>query len=304
MKVFLAGATGAIGRPLTTALIDAGHQVTAMTRSEQSAAGLRERGMQAVVADAFDESAVRTAIAAAKPEVLIHQLTALPTSGGARAFSKGLALTARLRRETVPVMLDAAAQVGARRAIVQSISFVTAPDGRPVHDENAPIWTDSPDEETALTIQAVAAMESSVANSPLDGIVLRYGFFYGPGTAWASDGQFGKLLRRRLYPILGDGSGRMSFVHIDDAVTATVLALDRGSSGVYNIGEPDPQPVSVTLPQAAAAVGAKPPRRIPGPIARRIAPYGLLHYSTTLPGNSSARATAELGWSPRHTWPT
>jgi len=303
MKVFLAGATGAIGRPLVPALLAAGHEVTGMTRSTTSAAALTAAGANGIVVDAFDEPAVRAAITAAAPDVLLHQLTALPKSGGARAFAKGLALTARLRRETVPVMLDAAAQAGASRAIVQSISFITKPDGRPIHDERDPIWTDAPDQETAATMQAVAEMEAAVAASPLEGVVLRYGFFYGPGTAWAADGPLGKMLRWRVNPVIGSGQGRSSYIHIDDAVAATVQALDHGSPGVYNICEPDPQPAAVSLRAMAAALGAGPPRHLREGIARRLAPFALIHYSTTLPGNSNARAMAELDWTPQHRWP-
>lgn len=303
MRVFLAGATGAIGRPLTAKLLAAGHSLTAMTRSPDSAAALTAAGAHAVVIDAFDEPAVRQAITAAEPEVLIHQLTALPSKGGARAFSEGLKVTARLRRETVPVMLDAAADVGARRAIVQSISFITKPDGRPVHDEDDPIWTEAPDAETAMTMAAVSDMEAAVNASPLDGLVLRYGFFYGPGTAWAPDGQLGAMLRKRIYPVIGDGQGRMPFLHIDDAVAATMRALDHGAAGVYNVCEPDPEAVASALPKLAQAFGAKPPRRLPLPIARRLAPFALVHYSTTLAGNNNAKATSALGWSPAHHWP-
>lgn len=304
MRIFLAGATGVIGKPLTAALLEAGHDVTAMTRSPDSAAALRTAGAHAVVVDAFDEPAVRQAITAAEPDVLIHQLTALPNKGGARAFSKGLKLTARLRRETVPVMLDAAAQAGGSRAIVQSISFITRPDGRTLHDETDPIWTDAPDGETAMTMAAVSEMEAAVAASPLEGLVLRYGFFYGPGTAWAPDGQLGRMLRHRVYPVIGDGQGRMSFIHIDDAVSATMRALDHGSAGIYNVCEPDPEPLAIALPQLAQAFGARPPRRLPLPLARRLAPFPLVHYSTTLAGNSSAKATAALGWTPAHHWPS
>ncbi len=303
MRIFLAGATGAIGRPLTTALLAGGHDITAMTRSQASADALTAAGATGVVVDAFDEPAVRAAIAAAEPEVLIHQLTALPTSGGGRAFLKGLALTNRLRRETVPVMLDAAAQAGASRAVVQSISFVTAPDGRPLHDETAPLWLDAPDKHTAAAMQAVHDMEEAIAASPLQGIALRYGFYYGAGTAWAADGQIGGYVRKRMYPVIGNGQGRMSFVHIDDAVAATVLALDRGAPGVYNICEPDPKPIAESLREAATAAGAKPPRTMPIWLARRILPFGLVHYSTTLAGNDSARASAEFGWTPQHRFP-
>lgn len=303
MRVFLAGATGAIGRPLTARLLADGHEVTAMTRSPESARALEADGAKSAVVDAFDSDRVRSAIAAAEPDVLIHQLTALPSSGGGRAFLKGLALTNSLRRETVPVMLQAAADAGARRAVVQSISFCTAADGRPLHDEDAPLWTDAPDKAIAASISAVADMERSVADGPTEGLVLRYGFYYGPGTAWAPDGQLGGLLRKRMYPVIGNGTGRMSFVHIDDAVQATMLAIERGVPGVYNVCEPDPKPVTESLTEAARAVGAKPPRRLPVAIAKRFLPYGLVHYSTTLAGNDSSRAQHQLGWQPAHAWP-
>lgn len=139
-------------------------------------------------------------------------------------------------------------------------------------------------------------------DGPLEGIVLRYGFFYGPGTAWAPDGQFGAMIRRRLYPIIGDGQGRMSFVHVSDAVTATVLAAEGGAPGVYNVCEPDPRPAAESITAAAEAAGAKPPRRI-GTRVARLLPASLRHYGTTLPGNDSSKAREVLGWAPAHRWP-
>ena len=303
MRIFLAGATGAIGRPLTARLLADGHEVTAMTRSPESARALEGKGITAVIADAFNSEAVTAAITTAAPEVLIHQLTALPTSGGAKKFAAGLRVTSRLRRETVPVMLEAAAAAGARRAIVQSISFVTAPDGRPVHDESAPLWTDSPDETLADSISAVADMERSVEQASLDGVVLRYGFFTGPGTAWGPGGQLNAMLRRRIYPVVAEGQGRMSFVHIDDAVDATLAALERGAPGVYNITEPDPQPVRDALNAAAKALGARAPRTMPTWMANMLLPASLVHYSTTLAGNDSSLAERELGWRATKRWP-
>jgi nucleoside-diphosphate-sugar epimerase len=201
-------------------------------------------------------------------------------------------LTGRLRRETVPVFVDAAAQAGARRILVQSISFATRPDGRPDHDETAPLDAGQGD---------VAAMEAAVLGAPagLDALALRYGFFYGPGTWYAPGGAIGQLIARRRFPLIGSASGRSSFVHVDDAVEATVRALDHGTTGAYNITGDEPLPQDVWLPEAARLMGAKPPRRVPAWLARRLAGDVVVHYATTLPGNLNGRAVTTLGWRPR-----
>jgi nucleoside-diphosphate-sugar epimerase len=295
MRILLAGATGVIGRPLVDRLIGDGHEIVATTRDEARAHGLRERGAQAVVLDPFDAPAVRAAVRAAEPDVLVHQLTALPREPDPKAMAASLALTNRLRRETVPLFLAAAREAGARRAVVQSISFVTRPDGRPVHDEDAPLHLEAGD-----GVAAVRDLEAATVGAEgLEGVVLRYGFYYGPGTWYDKDGAMGTLIRKRGYPVIGRGRGRMSFVHVDDAVEATVCALDRGAPGVYNVTDDHPAPAKDWVPEAARLLGARRPLWAPPLLARRVAGDAAVHYATTLPGNANARAKAAFGWTPR-----
>jgi nucleoside-diphosphate-sugar epimerase len=299
MRVFLAGAAGAIGHPLVDRLIADGHSVVGTTRDEARARTLRAQGAEAAVLDAFDAAALRAAVLAAEPEVVIHQLTALPAQADPKLMPAGLALTNRLRRETVPTLLAAAAEAGARRALVQSIAFVTQPNGSPVHDEDAPLYLDAP-EQFRDNIGAVRDLEAAtVGATDIEGLVLRYGFYYGPNTWYAKDGTMGELIRKRRYPIIGSGEGHMSFVHLDDAVDATVRALDRGTPGVYNITDDTPATSREWLPETARLLGAKPPRKVPAWLARRLAGDALVYYSTTLPGNANGRARAAFDWAPR-----
>ncbi|HWH96250.1 MAG TPA: NAD(P)-dependent oxidoreductase [Baekduia sp.] len=298
MKVLVAGATGAIGRPLVERLVADGHTVVGTTRDPARARALRERGAEAVVLDAFDAAAVHAAVAAAAPEVVVHQLTALPRRPDRKAMAQAVADTARLRRETVPTFVDAARVAGARRIVVQSISFVTAPDGRPVHDEDAPLmltpgWT-------RTNVEAIRDLEAATVGARgIEGVALRYGFYYGPGTWYDRDGAIATMIRKRHYPIIGRGEGRSSFVHVDDAVDATVRALDRGASGIYNITDGAPAMQREWVPEAARLLGAKPPRHVPAWLARRLAGPAVVHYATTLPGNAGDRARAALDWHPR-----
>jgi nucleoside-diphosphate-sugar epimerase len=297
VKVLVAGATGAIGRPLADRLVAEGHEVVGTTRDEDRARELRERGAQAVVLDAFDAEAVRAAVLAAEPEVVVHQLTALPEAPEPKAMAAALETTNRLRRETVPTFVRAAAEAGARRAVVQSVSFVTKPDGRPVHDEDAPLLDDP---GSRPMIDAIRALEDvTTTTEGVEGVVLRYGFFYGPGTWYDRDGAVGTMVRRRRYPLIGRGEGRSSFVHVDDAVDATVRALDGSAPGIYNITGDEPPAQRVWLPEAARIMGAGKPRRVPPWLARRLAGPVVVHYATTLPGNANDRARAALGWAPR-----
>lgn len=293
MKVFVAGATGAIGRPLVARLLADGHEVVGTTRDESRAARLRELGVDAVVLDAFDAEALRAAIHRAEPEVAIHQLTALPAEPTPKAMAAALTTTARLRRETVPPFLAAAHEAGARRAIVQSISFVTRPDGRPVHDEDAPLDLGAGD-----VVAAVADMEAAAHAAAVETLVLRYGFLYGPGTWYARDGAIPRLVRRRRYPLIGQAQGRTSFVHVDDAADATIRALHRGAPGVYNVCDDEPAMQREWLPELARLLGAKPPRRVPPWLARRLAGDAVVHYAVSLPGNANGRAKQALDWSP------
>jgi nucleoside-diphosphate-sugar epimerase len=299
MRVFVAGATGAIGRPLVDRLLAEGHDVVGTTRDEARARTLREQGAEAVVLDAFDVQAVHAAVRAAEPEVLFHQLTALPQEPDPKAMDASVALTARLRRETVPTFMAAAREAGARRAIVQSISFVTRPDGRPVHDEDAPLYLDA-GPWYADNVGSVRDMEAAALGAAgVESVVLRYGFLYGPGTWYDSAGAMAPLIRQRRFPVIGRGQGRMSFVHVDDAVEATVRALNHGAPGVYNVTDDEPATAKAWLPEAARLLGAKPPRWAPAFLARRLAGPAVVHYATTLPGNANGRARAAFDWAPR-----
>jgi nucleoside-diphosphate-sugar epimerase len=299
MRVFVAGAAGVIGHPLVDRLIADGHSVVGTTRDEARARTLRAQGAEAAVLDAFDATALRAAVLAAEPEVVIHQLTALPAQADPKLMPAALTLTNRLRRETVPTLLAAGAEAGARRALVQSIAFVTKPNGSPVHDEDAPLYMDAP-EQFRDNIGAVHDLEAAtVSAAGIEGLVLRYGFYYGPSTWYAKDGTMGELISKRRYPIIGSGEGHMSFVHLDDAVEATVRALDRGTRGVYNITDDTPVTSREWLPETARLLGAKPPRKVPAWLARRLAGDALVYYSTTLPGNANGRARAAFDWAPR-----
>lgn len=295
MKVFVAGAMGAVGRPLTAQLVAAGHEVVGTTRSPAKADAIRAAGAQPVVLDAFDRDAVRSAIAAAQPEVVVHQLTDLPASPDPKAMAASA--TNRLRRETVPLFLEAAREAGARRVVVQSISFITEPAGPDVHDEDAPLWLGCPDDAFRDNIEAVREMEAAVVDA--GGLVLRYGWFYGPGTWYERDGAFGRMLAARKLPVIGRGGGLGSFVHVDDAAAATVLACGDGPAGIFNVTDRDPAPWRAWTAEAATHLGAKPPRRVPAFLARLAAGPIAVHYATTLRAQSSERFRAAYGWEPR-----
>ena len=291
MRVFVAGATGVIGRPLVAQLLAAGHEVTGMTRSPERAEGLRAAGARAVVVDVFDASGVRAAMAEARPEAVVHELTDLPAAYTTN-MQKLTAGTNRLRREGTRVLLEAGREAGADRFLAQSIAFAYAPEGDWVKDESAPLGRDP------HVVGGVLDLERAVLDA--GGTVLRYGQFYGPGTWYAADGSIAELVRRRRFPVVGDGEARFSFVHVDDAAGATVAALERGRPGVYNVVDDDPAPMREWLPVYAEALGAKPPRRVPAFVARLVAGRTAASAATELRGASNAKARRELGWTPRH----
>jgi nucleoside-diphosphate-sugar epimerase len=293
MRVFVAGATGAIGRPLIPKLLEAGHEVTALARTPEKARVLEAQGVETALADAFDEAGVREAVVTARPEVLIHQLTALPRSMNPRKYAEALKPTSRLREKTAPYFLAAAREAGVRRVIFQSISFMVAPQGPPVLDETAPV-SDDP------VARATATMERYVTSAEaLEGVVLRYGFFYGPGTWYAPDGFMAELARKRQLAVIGSGEGRSSFVHVDDAAAATVLALDHGKPGVYNVTDDDPVPQREWVPELARLLGAPKPRHVPAWLVRLLVGRYFVLVGTELRGNSNAKARVELGFEPR-----
>ncbi len=298
MKVFLAGASGAIGRRLVPQLLEAGHEVTGMTRMEAGAEQIRGAGAGAVVCDAFDRERLGSALGEAAPEVVIHQLTALPQDYDIRKIDYGP--TNRLRTEGTRNLIEASRAAGARRMLAQSITFLIAPEGERVRDEDARPYSDAPapfDTGVAATVE----MEHLVTGTPgLDGLVLRYGFFYGPGTYYAADGYLAEETRKRRQPIVGGGGGVFSFCHVDDAASATVAAVERGAPGVYNVCDDEPAAMSEWLPYYAEAIGARKPLRVPVLVARVLAGRFAVAMATELRGASNAKVKRELAWEPRY----
>jgi nucleoside-diphosphate-sugar epimerase len=300
VRVLVAGATGAIGRRLVPQLLARGHEVTAMVRSQGSAQAAESMGVRHVLGDALDAQATRRAVEQAAPEVVVHELTALPRRIDPRHIERDFVLNDRLRGEGTRNLVAAAQQSGVRRVIAQSIAFVYAP-GPPgtIHRESDPLISDGQASPSfRRSAHAVRELEAAVLGA--DGVVLRYGYFYGPGTALARDGSMGEDVVRRRVPIVGDGAGVWSFIHIDDAAAATVAALDHGGSRAYNIVDDEPARVSEWLPAFAEALGARKPFRVPVFLARLAAgSYGAATM-TRAQGASNELAKAELGWAPAH----
>jgi len=299
MRVFVAGAAGAIGRQLLPQLVAQGHQVTAATRNPAKTARLRELGAGPVVVDGLDAVAVGEAVARARPDVVIHQMTSLGGAFDLRHFDRMFAVTNQLRTQGTDHLLAAAAAAGAQRFIAQSYTgWTNIRAGGPVKTEDDPLDPDPPAGQRE-TLAAIRHLERAVlAAEPVQGVVLRYGSFYGPG---ASDA-FVDLIRRRRVPIIGDGAGIWSFLHIRDAAAATVAALEHGGPGVYNVVDDEPASVAEWLPFVAQAVGAKPPRRVPVWLGRLGAGDVGVSMMTQIRGSSNARAKRELGWRPA--WPS
>jgi nucleoside-diphosphate-sugar epimerase len=300
VKIFFAGATGALGRRLLPMLIGAGHEVTAMTRSDSKIDSLRSAGAAPVVCDVFDAAALRDAVMAASPEVLVHELTDLPQNIDPRKAEEQTKGNDRIRTEGTKNLVDAALAAGTKRMVAQSISFAYAPVGGPIKTEDDPLFDDSP-WPFSRSVQALHDLEDAVTKTPgIGGLVLRYGFFYGPGTGYAANAYWADQVRKRRFPIVGSGAGIFSYIHVDDAATATVAAVERGQPGIYNIVDDDPAPVSEWLPVYAEAVNAKKPRRVPAFIARFVAGKYAVSLATELRGASNEKAKRELGWTPRY----
>lgn len=298
MKVFLAGATGVIGRQLLPLLLADGHEVTAGTRSPERAEQLRRQGASAVVVDALDSDAMSSAVVSAAPEAVLHQLTSIPPRIDPRKIERDFALNDRLRSEGSEILVAAAVAAGAKRIIAQSIAFSYAP-GPPgtVHTETDPLLSDG---QSPAAFKRSAAALRTLERTVLaaGGLVLRYGYFYGPGSAIAGGGSMGEDVRKRRLPVVGGGAGVWSFIQIHDAARATVAALTHGDSAAYNIVDDEPAPVSEWLPALAQALGAKPPRRVPALIARPLAGAYGVQTMTKAQGASNALAKRELGWTP------
>jgi nucleoside-diphosphate-sugar epimerase len=300
MRVFVAGATGAIGRQLVPRLVAAGHEVHGMTRSESKQATLSELGAVPVVADALDPDQVAEAVGGVRPDVIVHELTAIGAFDP-RHFDRGFAPTNRLRTEGTDHLLSAGQAVGVRRFVAQSNgAFAYARTGGAVKGEEDPLDT-APAREQRETVAAICHLEQAVLSADwTEGIVLRYGAFYGPGTMMApGEGMF-EMIRERKVPLVGDGGGVWSFVHIADAAEATVAAVEHGSRGVYNVVDDEPAPVAEWLPALAQTLGARKPRRVPRFIGRLLAGEVTAVQMTELRGASNAKVKRELGWLPRH----
>lgn len=299
MKVFVAGASGVIGRPLVRQLVAAGHQVTGTTRHEERAEEIRAAGAQAVVCDVYDAAALEAAVREAKPDVVVNQLTSLPQRYDPRKASF-YEETNRVRSEGGHNLVEAARAAGVRRFLTQSISFLYAPEGDWVKDEGARPYDDAPG-HFGPAVRAMLDHEREVVESPdFEGLVLRFGQFYGPGTYYARDGHLGREVQRRRFPIVGEGTGTFSFLHVEDAAGATVTALDHGAPGVYNVVDDEPAALREWLPVYAEALGAKPPRRVPFWLARLVAGKPVAEQAVGLRGASNAKAKRELGWQPRY----
>jgi 2-alkyl-3-oxoalkanoate reductase len=299
MKIFVAGATGALGKQLVPQLVAAGHDVTGMTRSEAKVDLVRELGATPALADALDAEAVGRAVAEAEPEVVVHQLTALGGQLDMRKPEVAFAETNRLRTEGTDHLLAAARAVGTRRFVAQSFGgWPGARTGGPVKTEADPFDPDPP-AEMRSTLDAIRYLEGAVTGTEgIEGLALRYGGFYGPGTSISLSpvGEHVEMIRKRKFPVVGHGTGIWSFIHIDDAAAATVAAIERGEPGIYNVSDDEPAAVADWLPALAKAVGAKPPRRVPRWLGRLLAGEVLTTMMTEIRGASNAKAKRELAW--------
>jgi nucleoside-diphosphate-sugar epimerase len=295
MRILLAGATGAIGRPLVPRLVAAGHDVVGLTRRQDRVAQLEQAGARGVVCDVMDRRRLLEIAADTNPDVVMDQTTDLPQHYDPSKMDRFYDRMLPLRLQGTPNLFDAAAQTGAR-LFFQSVAFVYAPNGSPsVVNEDAPtIGADGPP-PWHMAMPAITALEQRALDQ--DGVVLRYGWFYGPGTHY-DDGQLYKDVSRRRLPVVGNGAGLWSFIHVDDAAEATVKALDWRGSGIFNVVDDEPIPAKEWIPEYASTIGAKRPLRVPAFIAKRVAGPMAVHTMTALPGASNEKARRELGWEP------
>jgi nucleoside-diphosphate-sugar epimerase len=297
MKIFVAGATGNVGSRLIPILVDRGHQVVGTTRTAAKADRLTRAGAEPVIVDGLDRDGLTAAVAKAKPDVVVHQMTALSTSFDMRRIDQFFAMTNRLRTEGTDILLAAARSTGVRKFVAQSFAgWPYARVGGPVKTEEDPL-DPTPPPRLRGTLDAIRHLEGAVQNAgAIDGVVLRYGGFYGPRSSISQDGEIVAMVRKRRFPIVGDGAGVWSFVHLDDVATATAAAIESGTPGIYNIVDDEPARVADWLPVLAAAAGAKPPRHVPVWLGRlAVGPQGV-SMMTEIRGASNAKAKRELGW--------
>lgn len=303
MRIFVAGATGAVGRQLVPALLKAGHVVSGLTRTSKRATWLQELGAKPMICDALDKKAVLQAVEDAKPDVIVHELTALSGSSDLRKFGKAFAVSNDLRTVGTDNLLAAARRVGVGRFIAQSYcGWPYARTGGHVKSEDDPL-DPNPPEEMRRTLDAIRYLEMTVVGAaPIEGVVLRYGAFYGEDTGLFDSGFLEQIHRRRV-PLIGCGTAWWSFINMVDVADATALAVERGQPGVYNIVDDDPAPVAEWLPALAELAGAKAPLHVPSWIARFLAGEHLVVMMTKSRAGSNAKAKRELGWHPRYaTW--
>jgi 2-alkyl-3-oxoalkanoate reductase len=302
MRILLAGASGVVGRLLTPRLVRDGHEVVGMTRTPAKAEAIREWGAEPAVCDVLDRERTHEVVTKARPEVVIQHLTDLPLDLNPRNLKKAYEANDRLRLDGVPNLVAAAEATGARRYIAQNVCFTYAPVGDRIKDEDAPLMTNAPPPFDRSARAYVSMEERILGAKGMDGLVLRFGFWYGPGTTYAHDGYTAGEVRKRRFPIVGKGTGVFPFIHIDDVVEATILAMERGAPGAYNVTDDDPAEMREWLPAYAEALGAKPPRRVPKWLARLAAGRFTTLMATELRGASNAKAKRELGFEPR--WPS
>jgi nucleoside-diphosphate-sugar epimerase len=285
---------------LVPQLLAAGHEVTGMTRREENAEAIRAAGARAVVCDVFDAPALESAVGEAAPEVVVHELTALPPRLDPKAKDDPLAPTNRLRLEGTRNLIAAAKAAAARRLIAESVAFFYVPEGDWVKGEDAPAFAEAPG-PFGTAGKALAELERQVTvTEGLEGVVLRYGWLYGPGTYYDRDGSQTEDFHRRRMPVVGKGTGTFSFIHVEDAASATVAAVERGEPGVYNVVDDEPAPMSEWVPVFAEAVGAKKPRRVPVWLARLVAGSAVVGMATDQRGAANAKVKRELGWQLRY----
>ena len=299
MKVFVAGATGAIGRQLLPRLVQAGHEVHGMTRSASKQQLVRDLGAEPVVADALDAEQVAEAVARVQPDVIVHQLTSIGPLD-LRHFDRAFAMTNRLRTDGTDHLLSAGQAVGVERFVAQSFFAAYDRSGGAVKSEEDPFGHEPP-KEMRESVAAIRHVEDAVlAATWTEGIVLRYGGFYGPGTSLGPGGEQTEAVRQRKFPVVGDGAGVWSFIHIADAAEATLAAIERGHRGAYNIVDDEPAKVAEWLPALARTLGAREPMHVPRFVGRLLTGETGAVMMTELRGASNAKAKRELGWSPAH----
>jgi nucleoside-diphosphate-sugar epimerase len=298
MRILVAGATGAVGRPLVRQLVAAGHEVLGTTRSSDRMDRVRNLGAEAVVLDASETSAIGPAVRKAEPEIVINQLTELPDKIDLKKAAESLAPTTKLRAEAGPALVEAAREVGARRVISQSIAFNYAPEGDWVKAEDAPLRAPADGPPRDPGTGAARLEQATVEAEGIEGVALRYGYFYGPGTFFDPDGSTYADVKARRYPIVGKGTGVFSFIHVEDAASATVAALD-GPQGIYNVVDDDPAPLAEWLNHYAEVLGAKPPRRVPFWLAKLVGGEMAVR-ALDLRGADNAKAKRDLGWAPKY----